>query len=335
MYESTFPTPNDSLLYMSRPHRTTTAYTAIPLSQHPDPSSLKPSAPPAHPAFSHRDARRRYAAISLAIAGIQVLALILLARTHPHLLRSPAPVVGHAVVTSPLPLPRFHAATVDGALHLLDYVGTVSFARSGALLAAAAGMDLLGAVAVGTVTALGGGSIRDAFILARRPFWTDETEYLYLAAAAALVAFLAHGHIHQSATTATVHNLIDAFGVGAFAVIGAQSALQLHLPYVVCAICGVSTATFGGVFRDVFCKRDIRIFHSTAEIYASAAAAAACFYLVATSLQCDPVIAVGGGVFLAVVLRVCASYCGLRLPVWHWSQRCVLDDVQKGKPTSQ
>ena len=38
------------------------------------------------------------------------------------------------------------------------------------------GMDALGASVVGCITALGGGTARDALFLARRPFWVEETE---------------------------------------------------------------------------------------------------------------------------------------------------------------
>ena len=41
----------------------------------------------------------------------------------------------------------------------------------------------------------------------------------------------------------------DAIGLSAFAVIGANNALALALPASICVLCGVATATFGGVIR--------------------------------------------------------------------------------------
>ena len=68
----------------------------------------------------------------------------------------------------------------------------------------------------------------------------------------------------------------DAFGVGAFAVIGAQNGIRKGLHPLVCIICGMFTATFGGMIRDVLCQKPPRILHSHAEIYASTALTGIC-----------------------------------------------------------
>jgi uncharacterized membrane protein YeiH len=50
--------------------------------------------------------------------------------------------------------------------------------------------------------------------------------------------------------------------VGAFAVIGAMNGVRAAVPAVVSAICGMMTATFGGMVRDVTCRSKPRILHS-------------------------------------------------------------------------
>ena len=45
----------------------------------------------------------------------------------------------------------------------------------------------------------------------------------------------------------------DAVGIGTFAVVGAQSALHLQMHPTIAAVCGLVTATFGGLMRDVLC----------------------------------------------------------------------------------
>ena len=78
---------------------------------------------------------------------------------------------------------------VPAALRGLDYVGTVAFAASGTMVAGHAGMDILGCTMVGTITSLGGGTIRD-LLLGRTPvFWFREVEYLLLCVGTALAAF--------------------------------------------------------------------------------------------------------------------------------------------------
>lgn len=51
-------------------------------------------------------------------------------------------------------------------------------------------MDILGTVIVGTVTAVGGGTIRDTLVLNRLPFWIEEWEYLLIGIAGSLAAFI-------------------------------------------------------------------------------------------------------------------------------------------------
>ncbi len=46
-------------------------------------------------------------------------------------------------------------------MRFCDYFGTWVFAISGTLTAATSGLDLLGCVVVGSITALGGGTARD------------------------------------------------------------------------------------------------------------------------------------------------------------------------------
>lgn len=55
-------------------------------------------------------------------------------------------------------LPRYPDLTTGGFVRFADYVGTGVFAKTGSLTAMAAGMDMLGTVIVGTITAVGGGA---------------------------------------------------------------------------------------------------------------------------------------------------------------------------------
>jgi len=49
-------------------------------------------------------------------------------------------------------------------LFVLDMIGTVAFAASGAWVAIRKNMDLFGVVALGMVTAIGGGTLRDLML---------------------------------------------------------------------------------------------------------------------------------------------------------------------------
>jgi uncharacterized membrane protein YeiH len=238
-------------------------------------------------------------------------------------------------------LPRYPNLSTGGALRLMDYIGTASFAYSSAIAAASCGMDLMGTVMIGTITSVGGGTIRDMIILGYpRPFWTSETEYLYICFVFAALAFYAHRKLKGFAKSAEEQILLftDTFGLGAFCVIGAGRAsfppivsdsvadvtwftgamngLRNGLPLVVTAICALSTACFGGVVRDVLRQKPPRIFYSHAELYGSTALAGAFVYLGARSLAVPLPLRVGAAVGCVASLRYLAWTHNLTLPVW-------------------
>lgn len=211
-------------------------------------------------------------------------------------------------------LPRYPTLSVQGILRALDYVGTLSFAHTGAILAATSGMDALGTCVVGTITAVGGGTIRDAVILKTRPFWTEETEYLYLCLLASGLTFTMWPRGKED--DSFLHFATDSAGVAAFAVIGAQNGIRAGVPGIICVICGMATATFGGAVRDVLCNRKVRILHSHAEVYATTAAMGVIGYLGMRRLGTGLLARVGTGLTVAFAGRCYAWKYGTRLPAW-------------------
>ena len=98
-------------------------------------------------------------------------------------------------------------------------------AASGTMVAGHAGMDILGCTMVGTITSLGGGTIRD-LLLGRTPvFWFKEIEYLLLCVGTALAAFYAHDKLEGPVAEEALW-WGDTLGIGAFSVVGAQAAAR-------------------------------------------------------------------------------------------------------------
>src|SRR5690606_18631255 len=131
---------------------------------------------------------------------------------------------------------------------LLDWFGIVVFAITGALVASRKQMDLVGFVLLGTVTGIGGGTVRDTLLGALPVFWVREPGYLVACVLVSAAAFLL-AHIPQSR-----YRLIlwcDAVGMALFAVTGAEMALLAGAGAVVAIAMGVTTATFGGIIRDL------------------------------------------------------------------------------------
>ena len=134
-------------------------------------------------------------------------------------------------------------------LTLIDYIGTFAFAISGIRLASAKRFDWFGAYVVGFVTAVGGGTIRD-LLLDVTPFWMLQSSYL-------IVTALALGFV-----------ILDAIGLGLFAVVGIEKSITYGYPMWVGLIMGTLTGAAGGVLRDTLINEVPLIFRK--EIYALA-----------------------------------------------------------------
>ncbi|BCG46656.1 Uncharacterized UPF0126 inner membrane protein [Citrifermentans bremense] len=150
-------------------------------------------------------------------------------------------------------------------IYALDLLGTVAFAASGALAGVRRGMDLLGVIVLGIVTATGGGVIRDVLLNDTPPFCFKNELYLYLAVTASVVVFLTPRSFERMNRAML---LLDALGLGTFLVIGTSKALQFNLGLMGSIIMGVMTATCGGLVRDLLSNQIPLILQR--EIYASA-----------------------------------------------------------------
>jgi uncharacterized membrane protein YeiH len=199
-------------------------------------------------------------------------------------------------------------------------VGTVSFAASGTIVAGYAGMDSLGCTIVGAITATGGGTIRDILLGSTPVFWVVEVEYLWLVLVTVGVTFLLFDKrlAYPFGENGVILYATDTLGLGAFSVIGAQNAIRMGLPAVVCVACGMITATFGGIMRDILCCKPVRIVHSHAEIYSVTAISGASVYVALRHLGLPPALRILGGVFSAVAMRHWATKYNITLPVASW-----------------
>ena len=136
---------------------------------------------------------------------------------------------------------------------VLDLGGTFVFALDGALLALrVARLDIVGAITLGMVTAIGGGIIRDLLIGAVPPATFSDWRYLTVATAGGLIAFLLGHRLQRLSAPITV---LDAAGLSLFAVTGASKALAFGLGAGQAVILGTITAVGGGTMRDVLVRR--------------------------------------------------------------------------------
>ena len=114
-------------------------------------------------------------------------------------------------------------------------------------------------VTLATVTALGGGIIRDLIIGAVPPATLSDWRYLAVATTGGLVAFALARRLERLSLPIS---LLDAAGLSLFAVTGASKALDYGLGAGQAVILGALTAVGGGTLRDVLIRRIPAVLHS-------------------------------------------------------------------------
>jgi uncharacterized membrane protein YeiH len=194
------------------------------------------------------------------------------------------------------------------ATSALDWLGIMAFTITGALVASRKQMDVVGFVVLGTVTGIGGGTLRDV-LLGLPVFWVREPAYLITCALVSVVVFFA-AHIPQSRARYLLW--FDATGLALFAVTGAEIATRAGTDSTVALAMGVITATFGGILRDLLGGETPVIL--SREIYASAALAGAAAFVVLTAVGAPREFAVGTGFAIGLLIRATALRYGWSLP---------------------
>jgi uncharacterized membrane protein YeiH len=141
-----------------------------------------------------------------------------------------------------------------------DYGATFLWAVSGALLAARRGYDPVGIFAIALVSATGGGLIRDGLFLQDTPLVVRRPHYIAIVGAAALIVVLAGRYVRRLRVFEETVALVDALGLGAYAVVGVQMTVAKGLGYFAPVLVGVLNAVGGSLLRDVLMRQEPDIF---------------------------------------------------------------------------
>lgn len=197
----------------------------------------------------------------------------------------------------------------DNVVTILDWLGIIVFAVTGALVASRNSMDVVGFVLLGVVTGIGGGTVRDLLLDIHPLIWIQQPNYLVVCAAASLCVFFTAHLVHSSYRLLL---WLDAVGLALFAATGAERALSAGAPPLVAVIMGVITACFGGIIRDTLSQEKSIIF--SYEIYITAAMVSAATYVLASSAGLPRESAVTAGIVLGFILRAGALRYNWSLP---------------------
>jgi uncharacterized membrane protein YeiH len=200
--------------------------------------------------------------------------------------------------------------TTEPLLLALDLIGTFAFGLNGALTAVrAARLDIVGVVTLGVITALGGGIIRDVLIGDVPPATFRDWRYLALAIGGGLVAFALSQRLNRLDMPI---NVLDAIGLGVFAVIGAGKAMEFGLDMVPAIILGAVTGVGGGTIRDTLVRHVPLVLHS--DLYAIPALIAAALTVAAIHVGVYGLPAALGAAAICFAIRMLGVIFKLNAP---------------------
>ncbi len=207
----------------------------------------------------------------------------------------------------------------DIIILLMEWIGTVSFAVSGSLVAIGCSLDLFGVLTVGCITAVGGGIIRDVLIGNTPPKIFFNPLILLVAVATSVLVFLIASIYRKKfekfrEKVEMTNIFFDALGLASFSIAGVEiTCLSSHGDKPLLAITlGVITGVGGGILRDVLVNEKPYIL--VKHIYAVVSILGCCLYYLISVYWHHQVIATFFVVALMVILRLFAAKFRWELP---------------------
>lgn len=201
-------------------------------------------------------------------------------------------------------------------LIVLQIIGTLAFAISGAVVGIEKKMDIFGVAILGLTTAVGGGILRDLVLNITPPSAFRDPIYAITAIIISMLFFIPSVHKafeQKGKIYDTLFLIMDSIGLGLFTVIGVQVALTtiLEKNYFLILFVGVLTGVGGGLLRDVFAGNMPYIFVKHFYACASIIGACICMFL---WVWTGELIAMIVGASVTVLLRLLAAHFRWSLP---------------------
>lgn len=193
----------------------------------------------------------------------------------------------------------------------LYVIGITAEAMTGALAAGRRHMDWFGVMFVASVTAIGGGTVRD-ILLGHYPLtWVANPHFLMITCFAGILTTWIASWVKRN------HKLfiwLDALGLIAFSIIGCRVAMDMGLSPLICVVSALITGIFGGLMRDLICRRQPMVLHK--ELYASVAFVAGWMYWGLMTWGISELIATVSTLAAGFLFRMAAVKLSWSLPVF-------------------
>lgn len=208
---------------------------------------------------------------------------------------------------------------MDTYIFIMEIIGTIAFASSGAMVGIQKEMDIFGVAVLGMTTAVGGGMIRDLILGVAPPVMFQDPVYAIVAIVVSCLVFFAiaaNRHLPESHLYVLYEKLMlfcDSLGLGIFTVVGVNAALNMGYETTgfLQVFVGVLTGVGGGCVRDMMAGNMPYIF--VKHVYASASiiGAISCVFLTRVFGELTGMLA---GAALVLLIRCLAAHYKWNLP---------------------
>lgn len=207
---------------------------------------------------------------------------------------------------------------IEMLMQIMNFIGDVAFAVSGAMTAVQKRMDIFGVCILSIVTTVGGGMTRDVLLGILPPIALVNPRDILVATVVACLVFIwavkrSQENQNQNPITTNMLNVSDAIGLGIFTIIGinvAKGQVENAGAFILIVV-GVITGVGGGVLRDVLSGSIPYIFQK--HVYALASALGAITYVLLLRVTREAVATISGSV-IVIVIRLLASHYRWNLP---------------------
>lgn len=202
---------------------------------------------------------------------------------------------------------------------VLEIIGTIAFAISGAFVAIKAKLDIFGVVFIGCITAVGGGMVRDLLIGVTPPDIFSNGYLVLIAIIASLLVFIVAYFNRKKIDTIQekveyVNTFFDAVGLATFSVMGTEVAFINGLAdnAFLSIVLGMLTAVGGGIFRDILTDSTPYIFKK--HVYAVASIAGCCLYYIMRRALIGAALSSCIAIIFIIIVRLLAAKFRWSLP---------------------
>lgn len=208
----------------------------------------------------------------------------------------------------------------ESMIFIMEVVGTIAFASSGAMVGIRKSMDVFGVNVLGITTAIGGGIIRDLILGITPPNVFRNYIYVTISILTSCILFLIIYIKNEILSSRFMEQyeqvmiLFDAIGLGIFTTVGINTAINMGIEHNIFLLTfvGVVTGIGGGMMRDIMAG--VTPFVLVKHVYASASIIGAIIYIVSIKLNINNVFSMVFSSLIVIIIRIASAKYKWNLP---------------------